>query len=241
MVKFISIPVLLTLLLSCAKEQRAEYVPPATIAPNPPAVASTTKTYLALGDSYTIGQSVAIDQRYPEQTVSMLIADSINISNPEIIAQSGWTTTQLINAINTKPPTKAMYDMVSLLIGVNNQYQQIPLDTYRTEFALLLSKSIAFAGNKKSHVFVLSIPDWGVTPFASGFDKAQISAEIDAYNKINKDITLKEGCIYVDITPVSRLVANDPTLVAHDGLHPSGKEYQQWALLLIPFVKAAFR
>lgn len=250
MVKMFFSPVmLLIILLSCSKKDNYAYsntgtMPtptPTPIPATPPVITSPEKTYLALGDSYTIGQSVAVADRFPVQTANLLLYDSIKVAVPEIIAQTGWTTSNLLNRINNTSPILATYDMVTLLIGVNNQYQHSSIDLYRAEFTVLLNKSITYAANKKEHVFVLSIPDYSVTPFASGSDKATIAAEIDAYNKINKEITLDAGCIYVDITPASRQAATDFSLIANDGLHPSGKQYQKWARLLIPFVKAALR
>ncbi len=235
---------LLVILLSCSKKDNHAYNnnPGTMPAPaTPPVITSPEKTYLALGDSYTIGQSVPTSDRFPVQTANLLLYDSIKVASPEIIAQTGWTTSNLLNSINNTLPALATYDIVTLLIGVNNQYQHKSIDLYRSEFTELLNKSIVYAGNKKEHVFVLSIPDYSVTPFASGFDRAIIAAEIDAYNKINKDITLAAGCNYVDVTPASRQAATDMSLIASDWLHPSGKQYYIWSTLLIPFVKAAFR
>ena len=138
----------------------------------------TSKTYLALGDSYTIGQSVPEDGRYPVQTVNLLRLQNIQISDPDIIAVTGWTTTTLINALDNNTP-KNNYSVVSLLIGVNNQYQHRSVDEYKTEFTELLARSITYAGNNKNHVFVLSIPDYSVTPFAAGSDTAEIAKEIE--------------------------------------------------------------
>ncbi|MEO6229392.1 MAG: SGNH/GDSL hydrolase family protein [Ferruginibacter sp.] len=237
--------ILLVILLSCSKKENYAYgstdTMPAPTPTAPPVITSSEKTYLALGDSYTIGQSVAVADRFPNQTANLLLYDSIKVATPEIIAQTGWTTSNLLSRINSTPPTLGTYDIVTLLIGVNNQYQHMSIDLYRSEFTLLLNKSITYAANKKDHVFVLSIPDYSVTPFASGSDKATIAAEIDAYNKINKEITLAAGCNYVDITSASRQAATDISLIANDGLHPSGKQYNIWSTLLIPFVKAALR
>ncbi|CAN5410140.1 SGNH/GDSL hydrolase family protein [soil metagenome] len=240
---FFSPVILLLVFLSCTKKDNYAYGNTGTMPPptTPPVITSSEKTYLALGDSYTIGQSVAVADRFPNQTANLLLNDSIKVASPEIIAQTGWTTSNLLNSINNTLPKLATYDIVTLLIGVNNQYQHMSIDLYRSEFTLLLNKSITYAANKKDHVFVLSIPDYSVTPFASGSDKATIAAEIDAYNKINKEITLAAGCIYVDITPASRQAATDRSLIASDGLHPSGKQYNIWSTLLIPFVKAALR
>ncbi|MEO7293435.1 MAG: GDSL-type esterase/lipase family protein [Ginsengibacter sp.] len=148
-------------------------------------ITDTSKTYLALGDSYTIGQSVLETERFPNQTASLLRAQGIKINDPKIIATTGWTTKNLIDALNASPPQNN-YDVVSLLIGVNNQYQGRSIDEYKTEFTLLLNLAIQYAGNKPAHVFVVSIPDYSVTPFASGSDKPKIAAEIDQFNLENK-------------------------------------------------------
>ena len=189
--------------------------------------------YLALGDSYTIGQSVDPALRYPVQ-----IADSLNergylMRAPEIIAVTGWTTADLKAGIRAANP-QGPYDLVSLLIGVNNQYRGIDISIYRTEFEELIDQSIAFAGNDTSRVIVLSIPDWGVTPFAEGRDSEKIAREIDQYNAINREITLSKGIVWIDVTGVSRLAENDITLIAGDGLHPSGKMYTEWVRLALP-------
>ncbi|MGI8582456.1 MAG: SGNH/GDSL hydrolase family protein [Chitinophagaceae bacterium] len=197
----------------------------------------SAKTYLALGDSYTIGQSVSETERFPNQAVSQLRALNIKINDPKIIATTGWTTKNLIDALNANTPANN-FDVVSLLIGVNNQYQGRSIDEYKTEFTLLLNRSIQYAGNKPTHVFVLSIPDYSVTPFAGGSDRARIAAEIDQFNSENKKISLQLGVNYVDITPISREA--DATLIAGDGLHPSAKQYKRWADLLTPMMKNLF-
>ncbi len=196
------------------------------------------KTYLALGDSYTIGQSVLPEHRFPYFAVRQLIARDVEMSQPTYIAATGWTTGSLINALNANPPAKT-YDFVTLLIGVNNQYQRRSHDEYRSEFADLLGRAINYAGGLRTHVFVLSIPDYSVTPFGQFFDTAQVSREIDAFNAINKEITNQAGVVYIDITAISRQARNDATLTADDRLHPSGKQYERWALLLSPAMKAA--
>lgn len=183
--------------------------------------------YLALGDSYTIGESVAVEERYPVQ-----LARELKMSEPEIIAKTGWTTDELNAAIDKADP-HGPYDLVTLLIGVNNQYRGRGADQYRTEFAALLQRAIGFAGGKKRNVVVVSIPDWGVTPFAKDRDQAKIAREIDQFNAINREETLRAGARYVDITPFSRTAANDPSLVAGDGLHPSGKMYSEWTRLIV--------
>jgi len=197
-------------------------------------IPDTSKTYLALGDSYTIGQSVTEPERFPKQTVSLLRSQGIKINDPKIIATTGWTTKNLIDAINTTT-LQNNYDVVSLLIGVNNQYQGRSIDEYKTEFTILLNRAIQYAGSKSTHVFVLSIPDYSVTPFAQSSDTAKIAREIDQFNVENKKITIQLGVNYLDITQISR--ENDPALIAGDGLHPSGKQYKRWADLLAPMVK----
>lgn len=197
-------------------------------------------TYLALGDSYTIGQSVPVAENFPNQTVALLKSDSLNFVT-RIIATTGWTTDELetgITTANATDPLKPSYNFVSLLIGVNNQYRGRPVDVYKTEFEELLKKAIRFAGNKADHVVVLSIPDWGVTPFGAGADRDRVAREIDAYNAVNKQIALQYNVHYIDITPWTREAANDLSLVAADGLHPSGKEYKRWAEKIAPYFKS---
>jgi len=196
---------------------------------------TSTKTYLALGDSYTIGQSVPDYERFPVQTVINLRAKNISIKDADIIAVTGWTTGDLLNALNNNPP-KNNYSFVTLLIGVNNQYQGRTLDEYKTQFTELLNRSIAYANNNKQHVFVLSIPDYSVTPFANGRDTMQIAKEIDEFNAANKNISSNAGVNYIDITAISRNAKNDASLIAVDGLHPSGIQYTKWVDLLVPSV-----
>ncbi|TKC12319.1 SGNH/GDSL hydrolase family protein [Pedobacter polaris] len=200
-------------------------------------------TYLALGDSYTIGESVAQKESFPYQLVSKLKAQKINVAvNPKIIAKTGWTTDELQTAIKTENITQN-YDIVTLLIGVNNQYRGYSVTTYRTEFKALLQTAINFAGKNKKHVFVVSIPDWGVTPFGKGSGRniQAISSEIDAFNAINKEETLAAGLSYTDITTASRNAATDASLIATDGLHPSDKMYAEWAAKVAHAVAEAFR
>lgn len=196
------------------------------------------KTYLALGDSYTIGESVSEQGRFPVQTRLMLAQMGIAVDAPKIIAVTGWTTGNLLNALAQSPPANN-YDIVTLLIGVNNQYQGRSQQEYQLQFTDLLNKSIGYAGGKKAHVFVLSIPDYSVTPFAANSDTARIAREIDEYNAINKQITTQAGVSYLDITPISREARTMPALVAQDGLHPSILQYERWAKLLAPLIKAS--
>ena len=160
--------------------------------------------YLALGDSYTIGQSVDITLRYPVQIADSLKKRGYLMEDPRIIAVTGWTTSDLKAGIAAANP-QGPYDLVSLLIGVNNQYRGQDINIYRTEFEELINQSINFAGNDTGRVIVLSIPDWGVTRFASGRDREKIAREIDQYNAINKEITLSKGIVWIDVTAISRL------------------------------------
>ena len=193
--------------------------------PNEP---EKTYTYLALGDSYTIGEQVPARDNFPNQVTRLLNEKRITFQSPTIVAKTGWTTDELQNGID-KAMLKGQYDFVSLLIGVNNQYRGWSKEKYATEFESLLKQAIAYANNEVSHVIVLSIPDWGITPFAEGRNRNQIAKEIDDFNSINKQISLRYQVHYIDITPGTRKAADDVSLLAADGLHPSGKEYSIWA------------
>jgi lysophospholipase L1-like esterase len=182
--------------------------------------------FLALGDSYTIGESVAEVQRWPVQLAEALRKRGIACENPDIVAVTGWRTDDLKRAIDASSFPKN-YHLVSLLIGVNNQYQGKSVEDYSREFEDLLNTAMTYAGGDASKVFVLSIPDYGCTPF--GFPRQpQISLQIDTFNSVNKHITKGKGVIYIDITDISRLGLKKPALVATDGLHPSGKMYRLW-------------
>ncbi len=181
--------------------------------------------YLALGDSYTIGESVGDNDRFPMQLVKRLRSDSTDISDPLIIAKTGWTTDELLTAIKEKN-VKDTFDVVTLLIGVNNQYRGRTAENYRGELKQLIDIAISYAGGNKSRVFVLSIPDWGVTPFAEGKDRHKIASEINEYNSIKEEECVSAGVKFFDITQISRI--NDPKLIAPDGLHPSGQMYKMW-------------
>lgn len=191
-----------------------------------------TYTYLALGDSYTIGESVPLQENFPNQAVKLLREKGYFFEHPTIIAKTGWTTDELAVAIK-KAVTQPRYDVVSLLIGVNNQYREERPEDYASQFGDLLEQAIRFAGSEPSRVFVLSIPDWGVMPFAQDRDRALITKEINYFNRMNRDISEKHTVNYLDITEASREAANDPELVASDGLHPSAKEYGRWAEKLV--------
>jgi lysophospholipase L1-like esterase len=186
--------------------------------------------YLALGDSYTIGEGVEPAERWPAQLAGMLRSRGIEVAEPEIIATTGWTTDELDAGIDAAHP-RGPYALVSLLIGVNNQYRGLSADAYRTEFRGLLQRAIGFAGGDASRVVVVSIPDWGPTPFAADRDRAQIAREIDVFNAINRDVARELGARRVDVAPISRRM---PEAVADDGLHPSGAQYRAWAELALP-------
>lgn len=189
--------------------------------------------YLALGDSYTIGESVSEKERWPVQLVESLRQRGFKIGAPHIIAKTGWTTDELQAGIKQAHP-QGEYDLVSLMIGVNNQYRGRDAEEYRMQFRALLEQAVVFASGAADHVIVLSIPDWSVTPFAEGRDSRRIQAEIDVFNAVNKEETEQIGARYVDVTPFSRGARNDPALVAPDGLHPSGKMYAGWVQLVLP-------
>lgn len=199
--------------------------------PDPVILSPKPVTYLALGDSYTIGESVPATSNFPNQAATLLEAANLFI-RPRIIATTGWTTDELENGIREAgqaQPISENYDLVTLLIGVNNQYRGRTPESYRPEFKALLEKATRFAGNRPDHVVVFSIPDWGVTPFANGRDRAEIARQIDAYNAVNKEITAANGSLYADITAWTREAAVNPALLAPDGLHPSALEYRRWA------------
>lgn len=192
-------------------------------------------SYLALGDSYTIGEAVAAEGRWPVRLAASLRAQGVPLAEPQILATTGWTTDELsaaMDAATFEPP----YDLVSLLIGVNNQYRGRSADEYREEFHRLLARAVALAGGRPGRVLVLSIPDWGVTPFArdSGRDLAVIAAELDEFNAVAQEETARAGAAFVDITPISRA---HPALLADDGLHPSGAQYALWAEAAMPVAR----
>lgn len=189
--------------------------------------------FLALGDSYTIGHSVPAAERWPVQLVARLRAQGLAVADPKIIAVTGWTTDELAAGLAVANP-QGPYALVSLLIGVNNQYRGRARAEYRQQFARLLAQAANFAGGDPLRVVVLSIPDWGVAPFAAGHDAAQIAADIDAFNAINRVEAEAAGAHYVDVTPISRQAAQEPALIAEDGLHPSGKMYAAWVELILP-------
>jgi lysophospholipase L1-like esterase len=208
-------------------------------------------TYLALGDSYTIGEQILPKENFPNQTVTLInktadgaysrrqgfaltpsavenLDGGYHFTAPKIIAQTGWTTDELDAAIDAANILK-QYDIVSLLIGVNNQYRGRGVKDFKIEFEHLLQRAIQFTGNKPSHVFVLSIPDWGVTPFAEGRDREKVAEEIDSYNAVCQNSAAAFKTHFINITDSQREDGNKTEFLAPDGLHPSGKEYKKWA------------
>lgn len=233
-----SILIALAAISSCKKQDAnftATTAPTTTIATPAFNPADTTLTYLALGDSYTIGQSVPSTQSFPFQLVSQLKSNHYQVADPVIIAQTGWTTTDLNKAIANSALTQK-FSFVTLLIGVNNQYQNIAINSYKPAFDNLVNTAIFYAKGINKHVFVLSIPDYSVTPFASGSDTAAIRKQLDQYNTINESESKRLGVNYLNITDISRRAKMDGSLIAGDGLHPSGKMYLLWVNELKPLV-----
>lgn len=196
-------------------------------------------SYLALGDSYTIGEGVPENDRWTHQLAGLLRQAGVNIGNPTTLARTGWTTAELQAAVRGSNLT-GTYDLVTLLIGVNNQYRGESLERYRQEFRELLTTCVQFAGNQPPHVVVLSVPDWGVTPFARDRDQARMAQEIDAFNAVARVECAPVGIAFVDITPLSRQAAQDASYLATDELHYSGRMYLEWAKLALPVAKSIF-
>jgi len=199
----------------------------------------TMYTYLALGDSYTIGEQVPSEDNFPHQLVKMLNDKGFSVAQPKIIAVTGWTTDELAAAIKAENITET-YSFVTLLIGVNNQYRGRTVDNYKEEYTQLLEQAIGFAGGDPNKVFVLSIPDWGVTPFAEGRDRQQIARDIDAYNAAKEEITKDHKCHWLEITQSTREHGIDESYLVADKLHYSGKEYRLWAERLVEIFAKEF-
>jgi lysophospholipase L1-like esterase len=196
--------------------------------------------FLALGDSYTIGEGVAPAERWPAQFAVLLRAHGVQVGDPQIGARTGWTTGELsagIDQADLRPP----FALVTLLVGVNDQFRGRPVDEYRANLRALLRRAVAFAGGDAGRVVVLSIPDWGATPFAAGRDRASIAREIDAFNAVGRAEARAAGAAYVDVTAESRRDSADPAFVGPDGLHPSARMYGEWAKLALPAALAAVR
>lgn len=231
----IKIPILilsLVVLLACQKDS---FKMTTNTSPSLNTKPKNEISYLAIGDSYTIGEAVPLEGGFPHQLTTILKDNGLDVGMPHIIAKTGWTTSELQAAIKAANLNEK-FTIVTLLIGVNNQYRGESKEKYRKEFKELLQTATGFANGNKARVFVVSIPDWGITPYGleSGRDIPSISSDIDAFNAINKDETLAQGISYTDITPGSRLVTSDKELVASDGLHPSAKMYHEWAVQLAP-------
>jgi lysophospholipase L1-like esterase len=219
------------LLVACSSNSLNTPIP-ATSTTLPTQTEMPAYRYLALGDSYTIGESVAVKDRWPDQLAKMLDAEGIR-TDVTIIAHTGWTVDDLWQGVQADPPVKA-YDMVTLLIGVNDQYRGYPVSGYREDFIFMLERCVEYAGGEPHKVIVLSIPDWGFTPFAAARDIEPISRQIDEFNAVNREETKKAGAHYVDVTVISRIALDDIDLIASDNLHPSGKMYTMWAESVLP-------
>ena len=227
---------LLSLTASAMSCTPASDEPPSSAQPAPSAQpAGDALRWLALGDSYTIGEGVGAAERWPSQAADRLRADGLALASPEIVAATGWTTDELAAGLDAADVGGA-YDLVTLLIGVNDQYRERPAAAFRAPFRQLAARAVAFAGGDASRVVVVSIPDWGVTPFAEGRDGAEIARQLDAYNAVARDEAERAGVAFVDITPLSR---TQGALVAGDGLHPSGAAYRGWADAVTPALRAA--
>ena len=224
MEKYTKFLILILMMLSCSSTETQENITPANL-PNMNEN-NPNRTFLALGDSYTIGESVDEKDRWSMQLIDLL-KDSFDFTKHDIIARTGWTTSELTQAIETRKLTE-QYDLVSLLIGVNNQYRGQSLDTYRVEFRELLKISTKFARNDAKRVIVLSIPDWGKSPFAKGQDNLKIASEIDRFNNASKEECKKANIVFIDITEITRK-NTDASMFASDGLHYAGKMHRLWA------------
>jgi lysophospholipase L1-like esterase len=198
--------------------------------------------FLALGDSYTIGEGVDAQGRWPDQLADGLRKSGVPIAAPEIVARTGWTTDELAAAMD-KHAFHPPYDLVTLLIGVNNQYRGRDLDNYRSEFHALLERALALAGNRPQHVVVVSIPDWGITRFGqhSGRDTTKVARELDLYNAVNVEIAASVHVRYADVTPASRAGGDHADMLVGDGLHPSAAMYRRWLDAIEPQARAALQ
>ena len=198
-------------------------------------VGKNTSKFLALGDSYTIGQSVEINERWPVQFLKELKTSTSAIDTLQIIAQTGWRVDQL-NEVMNNSDLEAPYGLVSLLIGVNNQYQGQKANSFKPEFIEILERSLKLVDNRKERLFVVSIPDWGASPYGATLNRTQISKEIDEFNSVLKEESEKRGIRYFNITTISRRALTDNSLIASDRLHPSGKMYKLWVDKIIPVI-----
>lgn len=190
---------------------------------------------LALGDSYTIGASVDINERWPHQLINKLRAMGFVGGDPDYIAKSGWTTRDLIYGINSMLDEDKSYNLVSILIGVNNQYRRMPIDTYEPDLRKIIDLALGLVNQETSRLLILSIPDYAYTPFGGG--NTLVSSEIDEYNEIKRKVADEYQIAFIDITPISREGLLKPSLVASDGLHPSEVQYGQWVEAIIPMIR----
>ncbi len=235
MLRLLILFALLPMLAACASDPGGGAAPRV---PTPPSVPDPeARRVLALGDSYTIGEGVAEGERWPVVLAASLREGGLRIAEPRIVARTGWTTDELDGAI-TAANLAGSFDLVTLLIGVNDQYRGRALDGYRTGFRGLLDRAVGFAGGDARRVVVVSIPDWGATPFGRADERgaAQIGREIDAFNAAAREIALARGAAWVDVTGISRAPG---AALAPDGLHPGGPQYAAWAAAILPTARAA--
>jgi lysophospholipase L1-like esterase len=203
------------------------------VRPSPETRPDGRQRYLALGDSYTIGEAVVPRLRFPVQLANLLATRGKRVDEPVIIARTGWTTSELIAAVEADPP-EGEFGLVTLLVGVNDQYRGRDPEEYREDFREMLQKAIVFASGSAERVVVVSIPDWGLMPYAEGRDRAAIATEIDRFNEVAREEAERTGARWVDITTFSRSVSHHAPMIASDGLHPSGMMYSEWARLILP-------
>ena len=220
--------------LSCTNSDKVTVKPDNELTGDPIAM---DISYLALGDSYTIGESVAEEDRFPVQLINEDFGQQVKNKTVDIIATTGWTTKNLLEAIAKQDPQIGKYDFITLLIGVNNQYQGIDIDVYSKELKELIELSLDLLEGDSSKLVLVSIPDYGVTPFASSRDTQKIADEIDQYNQIKEQYAKDYGCHYVYITDLTRQAATNNKLIASDGLHPSGELYALWIPRLKPVIQ----
>lgn len=239
---FLVLAVALVAPLGCASPQVA-LEPAGPAGPVSSALAGPAAlTYLALGDSYTIGEGVAASVRWPSQLAGLLTAQGVAVAAPRYLARTGWTTAELQTAIAEAQPA-ATYGLVSLLIGVNNQYRGQSQVQYRPGFRTLLQQAIAFAGGRPGRVVVLSIPDWGQSPFGQHQrrDPAAVGFEIDQFNAVAQAECQQAGVAFVNITPLTRTAAGSSSQFTPDGLHYSGPQMRLWATQALPVVQALLK
>jgi len=191
------------------------------------------RRFLALGDSYTIGEGVAVQERWPSQAATMLRESGLDVAEPDLIARTAWTSDELADAVRSAQPS-GPYDLVTLMVGVNDQYRGRRLEEFAAHFDPLLRIAITLAGERPARTIVISIPDWGAAPFAKDRDRALISRQIDAFNAWLCQRAAGAGTRWVDVAPISRQMLEDASLVAADGLHPSGEIHRRWALAIVP-------